>query len=258
MNRKKKKDLLILILLIIALFAINYNFLDNSIKNFLSDSEIVEIERIVDGDTLIANGNSIRLLGINTPEKGEIYYDQAKQYLEKLALNKTARLEFGKDKKDRYNRTLAYIYINGQNINLELVKKGYANIYFPSGKDNHYNEFLNSWVECVDNNINLCEKSTNICATNCIQLKGIEIQHQRIYFYNRCERSCEMTSWSIKDEGRKKFIFPNYSLPAYSNVSISVNKGSDFYWDEPYVWTSTGDSMFLRDKENKLVLWKNY
>ena len=40
----------------------------------------------------------------NSPERGEPYYAEAKEFLNERILNKTVRLEFGKDKYDRYNR----------------------------------------------------------------------------------------------------------------------------------------------------------
>ena len=254
MDKQKKKDFIVLIILILVLVIINYNFLDTSLQNFLIDYETVEIERIIDGDTLVASGQTIRLLGINTPERGEQHYTEAKQFLEELASNKTARLEFGKDKRDRYNRTLAYVIISGQNINLEIVKQGFANIYFPSGKDQYYNQFLQAWENCENN---LCEKSSNNCAA-CIELKEFNVKNQKIVFYNKCEFNCDLTSWTVKDEGRKKFEFGAFILDSGSEVSISVKEGHDFTWDEDYVWTSTGDSLFLRDQNNGLVLWESY
>ena len=143
--KEKDKQKLLLVALILILFAINYPFLDKALEKFLDEGEVIIVERVIDGDTIVSGNNSIRLLGINSPERGEKYYDEAKVFLEDLILNKTVRLEFGKDRYDKYDRTLAYIFFNNQNINLELIKKWFANSYFPSGKDEHYNEFRNAW-----------------------------------------------------------------------------------------------------------------
>ena len=40
------------------------------------------VRRVIDGDTIVAESRSIRLLGINTPERGEEYYLEAKEFLE--------------------------------------------------------------------------------------------------------------------------------------------------------------------------------
>jgi micrococcal nuclease len=252
-----------IIFLILILFTINYSFLNSALINLLEDREIVYVERVIDGDTIVVeNKTSIRLLGINAPEKGEKYYNEAKEFLKKSSSNKTIELEFGEDKYDRYKRILAYIFIKGENINLELVKNGFANFYFPSGKDIYYDEFKKAWEECVLTNKNLCEKSYDNCAM-CIELKEFDYRNDKIVFYNRCSFNCDLTGWRIKDEGRKNFIFDKFTLESNSNVEIKVednkNTKTTLFWKgEKSIWTDSGDTLFLRDKDNKLVLWESY
>ncbi len=262
----KKRQVGILIILITIFFAINYSSIDSFLKDFLDESKTAIVSRVIDGDTLEitdkGNRESVRLLGINTPERGEVLYDEAKRFLEELSLNKSVRLEFGKDRYDRYNRTLAYIFVNEFNINKEIVRQGYANIYFPSGKDVYYNEFLEAWKECINRDINLCEKSKDECA-NCVILKDLDVKNQKVIFENKCGFDCDLNKWTIKDEGRKKFIFGNFILRENENVEVIIGNGKNtsktLYWKGyEYVWTETGDSIFLRDEKNKLVLYKNY
>ena len=258
----KTKEIILLIFLILLILTINYGFIDKKLENFLLDYEIVIVERVIDGDTVVSGNNSIRLLGINSPERGEKYYDEAKEFMEKEILNKTVRLEFGKEKYDRYKRTLAYLYINKENINLKLVEKGLANFYFPSGKDMHYDDFENAWNKCIENNLNLCESSVNKCS-QCVELRELSVDNQQVILYNKCSFECVLTNWNIKDEGRKKFIFPEFTLQQNKQVYILIGEGENtkntlFWSDEDYVWTRTGDSLFLRDEEGRLVLWKSY
>jgi micrococcal nuclease len=264
MKKRKRNEKILLILLILALFAVNYTFLDQSVQNFMIDRETFFVERIVDGDTIVANGENIRLLGINTPERGEEYYDEAKQYLSDLVLNKTVELEFGPERRDKYGRLLAYVYEGETLVNKEMVYQGYANIYFPSGKDNHYNSFLKLWRDCIEQNHNLCEESAYVFA-HCIELKEISSLTQEVVFHNKCERGYDITNWIIKGESRKKFIIPTFKIKAYSDFTLKVGEGNSdqenqiLYWtNEDQVWTSTGDSLFLRDDKNKLVLWDSY
>ena len=259
---KKKNQIILLVFLILLLLTINYPFLDRAVESFLSDSNIAKVDRVIDGDTVEINGSSVRLLGMNTPERGELYYSEAKEFLEELVLNKTVRLESGKEKYDRYDRILAYIFLNGKNINLRLVEEDFANFYFPSGKDSHYDEFIEAWDICIENNKNLCERSSNVCV-ECIELKNLNVKGQEIIFYNSCDFSCDLTNWNIKDEGRKNFIFPEFILNSNSEVKIIVDEGinnkENLYWEkEDYVLTATGDTIFLRDSDGKLVLWKSY
>lgn len=262
----KKRQIGFLIVLIAIFLIINYSSIDSFLINFLDSSDTAIVNRVIDGDTIeiINNGNkeSVRLLGINTPERGEVFYEEAKEFLEELSLNKSVRLEFGKNRYDRYNRTLAYVFSGGININKKIVEQGYAGIYFPSGKDIYYKEFLEVWKECIKRDINLCEKSKNKCA-DCIILKELDVKSQKVIFENKCYFDCNLNKWTIKDEGRKKFIFGELVLRKNNSIEIKIGSGKNtsntLYWTGyEYVWTETGDSIFLRDEKNKLVLWKNY
>jgi micrococcal nuclease len=257
----KKRDVFFLIVLVLLLFAINYRFLDNKVIEFLEESDIGIVERVVDGDTAIINGNSTRLLGINTPERGEKYYQEAKDFLTNLTLNKTVKLEYIGERYDKYGRVLAYIILNGKNINIDLVRKGFANLYIYNS-DKYTNELKQAWNECIENNKYLCEKSQTQCS-KCIELKELNVKTQTLVLYNNCSFNCNLNGWSIKDEGRKKFVFNDFTLNSKKQISVIVgnktNTDDVLYWhDEEYVWTSGGDALFLRDGEGKLVLWRNY
>jgi endonuclease YncB( thermonuclease family) len=257
---KKGRDILLLIISILILIAMNYGYLDSFVTKKISNLELVEVERVIDGDTVVINGNSIRMLGINTPERKEYLYSEAKAYTENLVLNKTIKIE--RRGKDLYGRDLAYLFYNDENLNVKLVEEGYANYYFPEGKDSYYSLFAKAWEKCISKNKNLCEKSSNECG-ECISLSEWDVENQKVVFYNSCDFDCNLNKWTIKDEGRKKFVFGNFTLKSKKEVSVIVgDKRSNFeilYWkNQTYVWTNTGDTIFLRDNEGKLVLWKSY
>ena len=256
---RNKKYKILLGILILVFIAINYTSLNSFLIKNLSNEEIIKVERVIDGDTVVVNGSSFRLLGINTPERGEYLYAESKEYLEENVMNISLTAE--KKGKDRYGRELVYLYDGNKNINKEIIKEGYANYYFPSGKDKHYNEFVKAWEECLNENKNLCEKSLNKCSS-CIELYDWNFEKQRVVFYNKCNFDCSFNKWTIKDEGRKKFVFSNFTLKSLEFISIIVgnetNTEEKLYWtDETYVWTYTGDSLFLRDSDGKLVLWRS-
>ncbi|MFH1333382.1 MAG: thermonuclease family protein [archaeon] len=88
------------------------------------------VTKVVDGDTLdLDNGQRIRFSGINTPETGECYYQEAKDRLKELILNKEVYTERDKSDKGAYGRYLRYLYLDDMMINEEIVKEGYAKVY---------------------------------------------------------------------------------------------------------------------------------
>ncbi len=83
--------------------------------------------KIIDGDTfLIEGGYSVRILGIDADERGHNCYEEAKERLEELILNKEVRLEKGKEDKDQWCRYLRYSFQGEENIGLTLVREGLA------------------------------------------------------------------------------------------------------------------------------------
>lgn len=247
MNKRKYK--IILGILVLILLAVNYSFMDGFLIKTFDEKENVFVERVIDGDTIVVNGTSFRLLGINTPERGEKYYSEAKIFLENKILNKTISVE--KKGKDKYYRELAYVFYKNENVNLEIVRNGYANYYFPSGKDNYYSDFVSAWNECLISGKNLCEKSLNKCS-GCIVVENFGYG-KNLVLKNACGFDCDLNNWEVKDEGRKKYVFENFVLKKYEKIELT---SEDFGND--YVWTKTGDTIFLRDSDGKLVLWEGY
>lgn len=87
------------------------------------------IVRITDGDTLIlldaSNRNKkIRLSGIDAPEKGQPFGKASKKALSDLVFGKKVTAECVK--LDRYQRNVCKILVDGLDINLEQIRKGFA------------------------------------------------------------------------------------------------------------------------------------
>jgi endonuclease YncB( thermonuclease family) len=88
------------------------------------------VKTVVDGDTLTTEeGDKVRLIGINTPEKNEDLYDDAKGYLTALLRGKKIGLETDVEKLDQYQRRLCYVFLDGRFVNGDLVRRGYAHVY---------------------------------------------------------------------------------------------------------------------------------
>lgn len=267
-KKSYKREIKIISILFVLFLALNHSYLDKQLELFFSndDSLVNEegcfVERVVDGDTIVACENTTRLLGINTPEKGERFYSEAKRYLSERIENKTVKLTFSKEKYDKYGRVLAYIYFNDSLINAEIIENGFANPYFPSEKDSKHKQFFDSWERCVENSKGICKSSTDRCS-KCIVLKKLDSVKEEVILKNNCQFVCNISGWSIKDEGRKNFIFketlifPKKEILIY--VSSTEKHNGGILWNRTdSVWTDSGDTLFLRDSKGDLVLWKNY
>ncbi|OQD58785.1 putative nuclease [Methanobrevibacter arboriphilus JCM 13429 = DSM 1125] len=99
-------------------------------------------DHVIDGDTIDVRGvGRIRLVGVNTPERGELGYQNATDFVKSKCLGKTIYLDIDDAKtKDKYGRILAIVYVEDiGNLNNELLKKGYAKVLFiPPSEFNPY------------------------------------------------------------------------------------------------------------------------
>ncbi|MGN0176256.1 MAG: thermonuclease family protein [Methanobrevibacter sp.] len=97
--------------------------------------------KVVDGDTIyLDNGEKIRFVGVNTPERGVDGYDTSKNFVKQLCLNKEVGIDIDDSKhNDRYGRTLAVVIVDGKNVNEMLLKEGLAEImYMPPSEFNPF------------------------------------------------------------------------------------------------------------------------
>jgi micrococcal nuclease len=121
--------------------------LASSAKADLSLMAASRVYAVVDGDTVkveftspapdgLANRETVRLLGVDTPEtvhpnKGvERFGKEASAFSKLSLLGKEVRLAFDWDLRDGYGRLLAYLYLpDGSCFNAELIREGYAWAY---------------------------------------------------------------------------------------------------------------------------------
>lgn len=103
--------------------------LDTSSAKIFVEEEVVT--KVIDGDTFITkNNNRVRLMGINAPEIGQPKAEIATKFLKQKVLNKKVKLIIQEDYMfDIYNRILAVVIVDGENINKLLVDNGFAEIY---------------------------------------------------------------------------------------------------------------------------------
>ncbi|HUW32971.1 MAG TPA: thermonuclease family protein [Planctomycetota bacterium] len=85
---------------------------------------------VADGDTFSTlDGEAVRLLGIDAPEHGELFSQQAKRRLRELVVGREVDLVYDVEKTDRYGRLLCHVHADGLWVNKALVSEGLANVY---------------------------------------------------------------------------------------------------------------------------------
>ena len=112
----------LLAILILCLLWCNISFADNL--------------KVVDGDTIVLNGEKIRFSGIDTPELKQTCIDEGQEVfcgvlakmllIEKIGNETPVCISEGKD---IYKRTLAECFIDGESLSSFLVRSGYAFAY---------------------------------------------------------------------------------------------------------------------------------
>jgi micrococcal nuclease len=99
-------------------------------------SATVEVLSVIDGDTIrvrMPSGRerAVRYIGIDTPETppgrpAECHGPEAAAANGDLVAGRRVRLEFDREREDRYGRLLAYVHRGGVLVNEELVRAGHA------------------------------------------------------------------------------------------------------------------------------------
>lgn len=180
MLKNKKQSFLIIIFVVIPLIAFYYSSPDNLYSNSINNNNLeydlkYKVVRAVDGDTIkvaiINNGvlssniETIRLIGVDTPETVDprktvqCFGKEASNWTKNNLTDKIIELEIDNTQgdKDKYNRMLRYIILDNKNYNKELILNGYGYEY-TYNKSNPYKyqqEFKDAQKYARDNKLGL-------------------------------------------------------------------------------------------------------
>jgi endonuclease YncB( thermonuclease family) len=91
-----------------------------------SNCPAIPVHRVIDGDTFVSVNATIRLFGVDTPERGEPCYEEATARLKELA-GDSVRVEFAPRQRDQFGRILYYVYnLEGESSDEMLVRERLA------------------------------------------------------------------------------------------------------------------------------------
>ena len=122
----------LVVLILVAILALVRSLVEQGPPTALEEG-VYRVERAVDGDTLVlANQARIRLLGADTPETVhpkkpvEPWGPEASDFTHSLVDGREVRLTFDRERVDQYGRFLAYVWVDDQLLNEELLREGLA------------------------------------------------------------------------------------------------------------------------------------
>ncbi len=111
--------------------------------------------RIKDGDTVVIMGANrtpytVRLSGIDAPEKGQPYAKKSKKLLSNLIYKKIVRV-VAQNKPDRYGRTIARLYVDSVDINAAMIEHGGAWVYRRYARGSSFASFYKAEAQAKKN-----------------------------------------------------------------------------------------------------------
>lgn len=233
------------------------------------DAKLYSVKTVVDGDTIIlSNGEKVRYIGINTPEKDQLFYQEATNYHKQLVSGKQVRLEYDSVKTDQYGRILAYVFVGDQFVNLEMIKAGWALFY--SDPDNHrYDEMLEkALLRAQKDQAGMWKKSNTS-----IEILAVEydppgedaknLNGEWVELKNISSKTIFLEGFILKDEAKNEFVFPDFQLPASSTVRVHTGSGKNnqnslFWGSKDPIWNNAGDTAYLYDKSYQLISSKGW
>ncbi len=228
------------------------------------------VTAVRDGDTLDMEQDGtmleVRLMGINAPESGECYFDQATEHLRRIVVGRWVGLEEAGI--DQFGRALAYLWSNGAPVNLELVADGAAIATTPVEGDPHGADLIAAEEGAFAARIGMW--SADACgATGHIPVVAVQVnpnppgpdedalEDEQVTFESATR--VELDGWTVRDESSAhRCLLPTGS--ALAPGERLVVDSADPCWDQggSPVWNNDGDLVLLLDEDGRVIARHRY
>lgn len=231
-NKMQKSSILkvLLLILVLGLLIAGFSTLNKPVNinlpipspsqptpNPQAQTDTYKVIRVIDGDTIEVQKNNkavkVRYIGIDTPETDECFGKESAGENKRLVLNKDIRLETDVQELDKYNRLLAYVYVNDLFVNEELIKKGFAKVATFPPNVKYADKFIAAQKEAREQEKGLWKKE--VCANP--QNNGLQIQQQQVLPANS---EC-LIKGNINASGEKIFHMPGQKYYEKTKVEES-------------------------------------
>lgn len=132
-----KRNFLLLFFSFLIVFSVTTSATQFKSELWNAPNDLAEyiVTKVIDGDTIdVEKLGRIRYIGVDTPETKHPTKEieplgiEAYELNKKLVENKYVKIETDTQQKDKYGRSLAYVYVNKTFVNAYLIESGYAQI----------------------------------------------------------------------------------------------------------------------------------
>jgi micrococcal nuclease len=241
--------------------------------------EVVEVVEVVDGDTIIVTiegrRETVRLIGINSPEAGECFAAEATAAAARAVRAGKIRLAVEVSERDRYGRLLRHVYTGRVLLNDRLVRGGYA-LALPVPPD------LALAARLLEAEATARSTRTGLWAPAACgpaappgivivsvepgsTIAGGSRQAEWITISNRSGGLVDLTGWSVRDaSSAHRYRFPlGFELAPGDTVEIRTSCGNDhpdvLFWcaDSP-IWNDRGDLALILDAQGNIAAALRY
>jgi len=248
----------------------------DNIADAAADNIAARIVDVVDGDTIKVELDGVvervRLIGIDTPERGECLADVAADRVAELIGTGAVELSLDVSDRDQYGRLLRAVIVgDGTILNVRLVQEGLA-IARSYPPDTSLDDVLAAAEATA-----VAEKkglwSGNACGSPSDAQIGVYefnydpdgddtlvLTEEWVSFRNTGDAAVDLTGWSVRDESAsKRYEFPaGFSLDGGAVVVLrsgcGVDTETDLYWciSGSAIWNNSGDTAFLLDPSGNI------
>ena len=246
---------------------------------------------VIDGDTIdVARGDTaltVRLVGINTPERGECWYEEATETLTDLVGSGPVWLAVDTTEIDQFGRALRYVFdADGQDVGGSLVEQGaaIARSYPPDTANDDRYALLQEAARLDGRGLWAPDACTTGSSSSDPQPVahapvdvGIEIHpdaagddnanlnDEWVRFTNSGAAALDLAGWGVRDESSShRYTFSDLVLAPGDAVTLFTGCGVDSpterYWcsADSAVWNNGGDTVFLLDPAGNIAASRTY
>ncbi|MDA2922389.1 thermonuclease family protein [Patescibacteria group bacterium AH-259-L07] len=197
------------------------------------DDERYRVDEVIDGDTIKVKGNvSVRLLGINAPDSGECYYNEARIALAGLIEGQHVELRRDVKARDDFGRWLRYVYLLSDDplgddifVNEYMLRNGYVRTFIKPPNDKYRDYFVSARERAL-------KQGTGLWGA-CDDFKREyeqETEKRREAHEPPTDPNC-IIKGNISQKGAGKVYFlPTCGM--YSSTKIDTRKGEQYFCTE--------------------------